>query len=99
VHLGIRTRDYSFAVHGLAPPRGDFRIELSGPSSEVWVWGPEDATDRITGDAVEFALLVTQRINLHDTGLRVQGDDAQHWLEIAQAFAGPPGQGRPSAKS
>jgi uncharacterized protein (TIGR03084 family) len=99
VHLGIRTRDYSFAVHGLAPPRGEFRVELLGPSGESWTWGPEDANDRLSGDAVEFALLVTQRINLRDTSLQAEGEDVRRWLEIAQAFAGPPGQGRPSARS
>jgi uncharacterized protein (TIGR03084 family) len=98
-HLGIRTRDYSFAVHGLAPPRREFRVELTGPDGELWTWGPEASGERLSGDAVEFALLVTQRINLHDTALRAEGDDVRRWLDIAQAFAGPPGQGRPSAKS
>jgi uncharacterized protein (TIGR03084 family) len=94
-HLGIRTRDYSFAVHGLAPPRTEFRVELGGPAGEQWAWGPDESADRLTGDAVEFALLVTQRINRRDTALRAEGADVARWLEIAQAFAGPPGQGRP----
>jgi uncharacterized protein (TIGR03084 family) len=93
-HLGVRTRDYSFAVHGIAPPREEFRVELTGPGGEVWVWGPEDAADRVTGPAVDFALLVTQRIHRGDTGLVADGDGARRWLEIAQAFAGPPGPGR-----
>jgi uncharacterized protein (TIGR03084 family) len=98
-HLGIRTRDYSFAVHGMAPPRSEFRVELTGPGGETWAWGPEEAAERLSGDAVEFALLVTQRINLQDTALEARGAEVHRWLEIAQAFAGPPGQGRPSAKS
>jgi hypothetical protein len=53
----------------------------------------------LTGDAVEFALLVTQRINRQDTSLQAEGADVQRWLDIAQAFAGPPGQGRPAAHS
>ena len=93
-HLGVRTRDYSFAVHGLAPPREEYRVELAGPGGEVWVWGPEDAADRVTGSAVDFALLVTQRIHRDDTDLVTQGEGARYWLEIAQAFAGPPGTGR-----
>jgi uncharacterized protein (TIGR03084 family) len=101
-HLGIRTRDFSFAVHGLAPPREEFRVELTGPDGEPWAWGPDDSGARLVGDGVEFALLVTQRINLHDTSLRAEGPeraDVLRWLEIAQAFAGPPGQGRPPARS
>lgn len=95
-HLGVRTRDYSFAVHGLAPPRAEYRVELVGPAGEVWTWGPDEATERLSGDALDFALLVTQRIHRDDTGLRAEGEGVRHWLDIAQAFAGPPGQGRPS---
>jgi hypothetical protein len=38
---------------------------------------------------------VTQRIHPADAAVRAEGADAARWLEIAQAFAGPPGQGRP----
>jgi uncharacterized protein (TIGR03084 family) len=98
-HLGIRTRDYAFAVHGQAPPREEFRIELTGPSGELWTWGAEEASDRLSGDAVEFALVVTQRINRRDTGLLATGANMVRWLDIAQAFAGPPGPGRPARRS
>jgi uncharacterized protein (TIGR03084 family) len=94
-HLGVRTRDYSFAVHGMAPPRGEYRLELTGPEGELWTWGPEDSADRLTGPAVDFALLVTQRIHRDDTALVAEGDGVRRWLGIAQAFAGPPGEGRP----
>ncbi len=98
-HLGIRTRDYAFAVHGQAPPREEFRVELTGPSGEQWTWGPDDARSRLSGDAVEFALVVTQRINRRDTGLVATGEDVVRWLDIAQAFAGPPGPGRPPQRA
>jgi hypothetical protein len=42
----------------------------------------------------DFCLLVTQRVHRADTDLVASGDDAEHWLGIAQAFAGPPGPGR-----
>jgi uncharacterized protein (TIGR03084 family) len=93
-HLGVRTRDYSFAVHGSAPPREEFRIELTGPSGELWTWGPEGSPERLTGPAIGFALLVTQRIHRDDAGLSAHGDGVDRWLDIAQAFAGPPGEGR-----
>jgi uncharacterized protein (TIGR03084 family) len=96
-HLGVRTRDYSFAVNGMAPPREDFRIELVAPSGELWAWGPVEATQRLTGDGRSFAMLVTQRIHRDDADLLAQGDDVERWLRIAQAFAGPPGTGRPAS--
>jgi hypothetical protein len=40
-------------------------------------------------------LLVTQRRNIADTSLEVTGSTAEDWVSIAQAFAGPPGNGRP----
>ncbi|WP_338897600.1 TIGR03084 family metal-binding protein [Streptomyces sp. TG1A-60] len=92
--LGIRTRDFAFAVHGLTPPFEEFRVELAGPTGQLWAYGPEDATDRVTGPALDFCLLVTQRANRADLALRTEGSDAESWLDIAQAFAGPPGTGR-----
>jgi uncharacterized protein (TIGR03084 family) len=93
-HLGIRTRDFAFGVHELEPPTEEFRVELTAPSGEPWIWGPDDAKQRVAGSAYEFCLLVTQRIHRDDTDLVAEGSDAQKWLTIAQAFAGPPGDGR-----
>jgi uncharacterized protein (TIGR03084 family) len=93
-HLGVRTRNYSFAHHQLEPPAGEFRVELTAPSGELWVWGPEDATQSVTGSASDFCQLVTQRIHRDDTDLVAAGADAEKWLRIAQAFAGPAGDGR-----
>ncbi|MER6423477.1 TIGR03084 family metal-binding protein [Streptomyces sp. NPDC001137] len=95
VRLGVRTRDFAFGVHGLTPPFEEFRVELTAPSGELWVYGPEDATDRVTGPALDFCRLVTQRAHRTDLALRTEGSEADRWLDIAQAFAGPPGDGRP----
>ncbi len=93
-HLGVRTRNYAYSVHQEEPPAEEFRVELVAPSGELWSWGPEDAEQRVTGSAYDFCLLVTQRVNRADTDLVAVGTDAEHWLGIAQAFAGPPGTGR-----
>ena len=69
-------------------------VELTAPSGETWSWGPDDAAQSVTGPAHDFCLLVTQRVHRDDTALVADGDDAEHWLTIAQAFAGPPGGGR-----
>ncbi|MFG2135421.1 TIGR03084 family metal-binding protein [Streptomyces sp. NPDC048650] len=94
--IGVRTRNFAYSVHRLAPPDEEFRVELRAPDRQtVWDYGPPDAAQRVTGDALEFCLLVTQRAHRTDLPtLRAQGADAERWLEIAQAFAGPPGKGR-----
>ena len=93
-HLGVRTRDFAFTVHGLTPPAEAFRVELNAPDGDVWAWGPEDAAQRVTGSALDFCLLVTQRRPLTELDVVATGTDATKWLAIAQAFAGPPGAGR-----
>ncbi len=95
VHIGIRTRDFSFLNHGEEPPGEEFRVELTAPSGETWSSGPEDAAQRVTGPAWDFALLVTQRRHRADLDVRAEGAGADHWLAIAQCFAGPSGGGRP----
>jgi uncharacterized protein (TIGR03084 family) len=94
VRLGVRTRDFAYGVRGLTPPGEEFRVELVAPSGEVWAYGPSDAAQRVTGPALDFCLLVTQRAHRADLDLRAEGTDAERWLGIAQAFAGPPGAGR-----
>jgi uncharacterized protein (TIGR03084 family) len=93
-HLGVRTRDYAFAVHELPPPAEPFRVELDAPDGAVWEWGPPDAAQRITGPAEDFCYMVTQRRPLSSLDIVAVGDDANRWLTLAQAFAGPPGAGR-----
>ncbi|MFC7614022.1 TIGR03084 family metal-binding protein [Actinokineospora soli] len=93
-HIGVRTRDFAYVVRGLPVPADPFRVDLTGPDGELWTWGPEDAAQRVTGSAFDFCRLVTQRAHRDDTDLKATGDEADRWLDIAQAFAGPPGEGR-----
>ncbi len=93
-HIGVRTRDFAFAIHGLTPPVDPFRVELQAPDGPTWSWGPEDAAQRVTGSAQDFCLLVTQRRPRSALDVVADGAEAQKWLTIAQAFAGPPGPGR-----
>jgi hypothetical protein len=48
----------------------------------------------VRGSAVDFCLRVTQRRHRDDLDLVAEGPDADRWLDVAQAFAGPPGKGR-----
>ncbi|WP_060180017.1 TIGR03084 family metal-binding protein [Streptomyces sp. IMTB 1903] len=93
--IGVRARDYAHAVHGLPAPEGEFRVELTAPDGAgVWAYGPPQAPQRITGPALDFCLLVTRRAHRADLDLTATGPDADRWLDIAQAFAGPAGAGR-----
>lgn len=93
-HLCVGARAFSFAVRGQTDPGDPIRVEATGPEGELWTWGPADAADRVSGSALDLALLVTQRRHLDDTRLVVEGATAALWLSLAQAFAGPAGPGR-----
>lgn len=94
-HIGVRTRDFAYAVNGKPAPAEPFRYELKSPSgSDEWTWGPEDATNVVRGSALDFCELVTQRRHPDDLDITTVGDDAAEWVTIAQCFAGPPGGGR-----
>lgn len=90
-HLGVRTRGFAYLVRGEEPPTDDVRVELIAPSGELWSWGGEDAQNRVTGDAWDFALLGTRRRHRDDVDVRAEGPVADHWLDIVQTFAGLPG--------
>jgi uncharacterized protein (TIGR03084 family) len=96
-HLGVRTLGHSFAAHGLPAPDTPVRVELAAPDGGTWAYGPEGAGDRVEGPALDFCLLVTQRRNRRDLDLRATGRVADRGLDVAQAFAGPPGAGRAPA--
>ena len=94
-HIGVRTRNVAFLTNGLDAPLEEFKVRLTAPSGETWAWGPAEAPQSVRGSAYDFCQLVTQRINRVDTDLEATGPDADRWLDIAQAFAGLPGAGRP----
>jgi uncharacterized protein (TIGR03084 family) len=93
-HIGVRARPFAYATNHRPLPEGDVRVELDAPDGSVWTWGAEGSPDRVRGTSLDFCLVVTQRRHMADTALVAEGATAQDWLGIAQAFAGPPGQGR-----
>ena len=93
-HIGVGARAFSYAANQLPMPAGPVRVELVAPSGELWTWGAAEADDRVTGPAIDFCLLVTQRRHRDDLAVEAVGAAAGEWLAIAQAFAGPPGPGR-----
>lgn len=91
--LGWRARPFSYIANGLGAPSGEVGVSLTAPSGEVWEFG-ESEGDSVTGSALGFCLVVTQRRHLDDTDLVMTGPLATEWMSIAQCFAGPPGSGR-----
>jgi uncharacterized protein (TIGR03084 family) len=92
-HIGVRARPFSYVIHGVTMPDADVAVHLHGPSGEQWDWG-ESPDNSVSGSALDFCLVVTQRRHLADTRLKVVGDAAIEWMQIAQAFAGGVGAGR-----
>ena len=93
-HIGVRALPNSYRTRGLEVPAEPVRVELTADDGEVWSWGEPDAVNRVTGPAVDFCLVVTQRRHVDDTSLIRVGPIASAWMLIAQAFAGAAGTGR-----
>ncbi len=86
--LGFITRGWSYKNRGMEVPEGEVRVELTGPSGDLWRYGPDSATEVVRGPAVDFCLVVTQRRHVDDTDLDLTGALTRDWLELAQVFAG-----------
>ncbi|MEZ5237322.1 MAG: TIGR03084 family metal-binding protein [Acidimicrobiales bacterium] len=89
-HIGVTTRGWSYANRGRQAPDVPVRVELLAPSGDTWRWGPDDAVEVVRGDALDFCLVVTQRVPVGATKLQTEGGAAAEWMALAQAFAGPP---------
>lgn len=90
--LGFITRGWTYRNRGLDVPEEPVRVELTAPSGATWRYGPDDASEHVTGSALDFCLVVTQRRHVDDTDLTTT-PFARDWLLKAQAFAGPPSDG------
>jgi len=88
------TWDFGYQARGIATPDTQFRFELTAPEGGTWEFGPADAEQRITGPAEDFCLLATRRRHRDDLAVTATGDIADAWLDIAQAYRGPAGEGR-----
>jgi uncharacterized protein (TIGR03084 family) len=93
--IGVRARPFSYAIRAMEVPSTPIRVALVAPDGQEWAWGDEAAADVVSGPAIDFCLLVTQRRHRDDLSLLVSGPAAEEWLGIAQAFAGGPTDGRP----
>lgn len=92
VRLGYITRDWSYRVRGETPPETTVALRLLDTSGATYEHGAQTADEVITGPALDFCLVVTQRRHVDDTTLDV-GAWGRHWMLRAQAFAGGPTTG------
>lgn len=76
---------YAFMTAGITPPPGTLRVEVTF-EGEVWTFGPDDATDRIEGDAYEYCRVGIQRAKREETSLKAIGKLAEAALTNARAF-------------
>ncbi len=86
--IGYSALPYAFSVAKVTPPADrTLRLEVTGPSGEVWTYGPADATDRITGPAGVWCRRATQRITAEEaTALKADGPLAELALQHARSF-------------
>jgi uncharacterized protein (TIGR03084 family) len=84
----VNALPYAFRVANVTPPADrTLRVEVTGPSGDVWAFGPDDATDRVTGPAAEWCRLAVQRLTRAEApGLRADGPLADLALSHARAF-------------
>jgi uncharacterized protein (TIGR03084 family) len=97
-HLGVSTFGWSYINRNMEVPDTPVRVELTGPSGDMWNWGPEEAKDMVKGPAEDFCLVVLQRRHVADTDLIIKGETAKQWMSIAQVYAGPATGGRKPGK-
>lgn len=76
---------YAFSYAGVTPPAGALRVEVTF-GGDTWTFGPDDATDLIEGDALEYCRLGIQRTTADQTSLKAHGDLAAAALRHARAF-------------
>jgi uncharacterized protein (TIGR03084 family) len=84
--LATRALPYAFSVAGREMPAAALRVELALPSGAAWTYGPEAATDRITGSAGDYCRVFVQRRSLADTSLEIEGDAAEAAMSVARAY-------------
>ncbi|MBT8199809.1 MAG: maleylpyruvate isomerase family mycothiol-dependent enzyme [Acidimicrobiia bacterium] len=83
--LAYNSLPYSFKLTG-EEYSGDLRIELNAPEYKRWTFGPDDATNVITGTAGEFCRVAVQREKAANTNLEAEGELAQTALRIIRCY-------------
>jgi uncharacterized protein (TIGR03084 family) len=83
--LGHRTLPYAFGVAGLEAH--DIYCELTGPSGDVWRFGPQEADSVVRGDAGEFCRVGARRLTADRSSLVAEGPHAADALRVLRNYA------------
>jgi uncharacterized protein (TIGR03084 family) len=88
--LITRALPYAFSISQTPMPTDrSLRVELAATidgEKREWSFGPDDATDIIRGDALEFCRLGVQRCKRTDTSLMFEGSFADAALDRLRAY-------------
>ena len=85
-HLAYISLPYAFEMAG-EQFDGDLRIELRAPQYKKWSFGPDEASNLITGMAGDFCRVAVQREKAANTGLEAEGELAHTALRVVRTFA------------
>ena len=83
--LAHRTLPYAWSLAG-SQPHPVF-CELTGPTGEVWTFGPADAPSAIRGPAGEFCRVGARRLAPEATHLTPEGPYAGAALRVLRTYA------------
>jgi uncharacterized protein (TIGR03084 family) len=85
--LGWATLPHAFGAAGEDYPE-PIRVELVGPGYARWVFGPEDSSQIVRGNAADWCRVVVRRMDADDAeNLSATGEVAETALEVANVFA------------
>ena len=90
VIIGNNTFKWTYNVNRIDVPDKIPYLKLISPSGKIWKFNEFQKNNRIEGKAEEFCQVVTQVRNFKDLNLNIVGPIANHWMSIAQCFAGKP---------
>ena len=88
--MGNNTFKWSFQVNNIMVPDEIPHLILKSPSGQIWKFNNHKNNNQIEGLAEDFCKVVTQVRNIKDVDLKVKGEIAKKWMQIAQCFAGKP---------
>jgi uncharacterized protein (TIGR03084 family) len=83
--LAHRSLPYAWSLVG--GQAQDVFCELTGPTGEVWTYGPPQATSGIQGPAGEFCRVGAQRLAPTATRLTVRGPYGREALQVLRTYA------------
>jgi uncharacterized protein (TIGR03084 family) len=83
--LAHRTLPYAWSLAGSEPHA--VYCELSGPTDELWTFGPPDAPSAIRGPAGEFCRVGARRLTPEATHLTAEGPYASAALQVLRTYA------------